>query len=342
MKKLTYYLCVHFVVVIFLIGSNLPSNACSRALFSSDCKTVLSGRNMDWSEPMSVNLWALPRGIARNGLTGTNTLKWSAKYGSVVVADYVPYDGINEKGLSAHVLWLSESDYGQRDETVPGLKIGLWVQFFVDNFSTVDEAVSFTQKTPFQLVTATVGGNKINLHMVIEDSTGDSAIIEYIDGKPKVYHDKKYKMVTNSPTFDKQIDNLKNYMGFGGKNPLPGSTESADRFVRGAYYLEHLPRPADNRQCLAGIKSVMDNVAQPLGVKDPLRPFNSATQWRTFSDLTNKIYYFGSSYSFNTIWVVLGSMDFTQGTSTKMYDVVKGPDRTGDVSKFFKNTKPIF
>lgn len=43
------------------------------------------------------------------------------------------------------------------------------------------------------------------LHLSISDSTGDSAIFEYIDGKLVIHHGKQYAVMTNSPIYEKQI-----------------------------------------------------------------------------------------------------------------------------------------
>jgi choloylglycine hydrolase len=284
----------------------------------------------------------MPRGITRDGMTGKNTLRWKAKYGSVVAADMVASDGMNEKGFAAHVLWLTESDYGKRDENVPGLSIGLWVQYFLDNFASVKEAVQFVRKTPFQIVTTTTpAGELATLHLVLEDATGDSAVIEYADGKPNVYEGRGYTVVTNSPTFDRQIEQLKQYKGFGGKKELPGTTQAGDRFVRGAYYLKNLPKPADYRQCVAGVLSVVRNISQPFGVADPARPYVSATRWRTIADLTNRVYFFESTTSPNIVWVQLKDLKFSKGAPVKVLDLMKRPDRIGDTAKQFRTAKPF-
>ncbi len=45
-------------------------------------------------------------------------------------------------GFSANMLWLAESEFGKRDEARPGLCMSQWLQFCLDNFATVDEAVT--------------------------------------------------------------------------------------------------------------------------------------------------------------------------------------------------------
>ncbi len=324
-----------------------PAQTCSRVLWDSG-KAVVVGRNMDWADPMPADLWVLPRGIKRDGMTGRNTLTWTARYGTIVTAgEAAPgmaaaSDGMNEKGLAAQMLWLAEANYGKRDESLPGLSVGLWAQYYLDNFSTVKEAVEFTRNTPFQIVTASIPGRgRVALHLSLNDATGDSAIIEYVDGKPKIYHNSAYAVMTNSPTFDRQLERLSQYKGFGGDKPLPGSTEAGDRFVRGVYYLKNLPKPKDYRETVAGVLSVMRNIAQPFGTSDPTQPNISATRWRTVADLTNRVYYFESAMSPNIIWVRFKDLDVTPGAPVRKLDLINNGDRVGDCSGQFEISKPF-
>jgi hypothetical protein len=41
------------------------------------------------------------------------------------------------------------------------LSVGLWTQYYLDNFATVKEAVEFTEKTPFWFVTGTLDGIQV-------------------------------------------------------------------------------------------------------------------------------------------------------------------------------------
>lgn len=108
---------------------------------------------MDFHMDTATNLWSLPRGVERNDGVG-GQLAWTAKYGSVVAAAYdlMTVDGMNEGGLAAHVLWLSESTYGARDDSRPGLSMAVWMQHFLDNFASVDEAVTWINETGVQVV----------------------------------------------------------------------------------------------------------------------------------------------------------------------------------------------
>ncbi len=332
--------------VLLSLFFSAPAYPCSRVLWADGGDAVVVGRTMDWFEDMKTNLWVLPRGIAREGAAGENSLHWTAKYGSVVATGYdiSSADGINERGLAANILWLAEADYGKRDDAIPGLAISLWAQYLLDNFATVAEIVEFTNKGSFQLVTANMPGtkNKATVHLSVADASGDSAIIEYTDGKPNIYHDRRYKVMTNSPLFAQQLENMKQYKAFGGSKELPGSNEAAHRFVRAASYLQTLPKPKTYRENVAYILSVMRNISAPFSVStDPARPNISSTRWRTVADLTNRVYFFESTISPNIVWVRLDKLNFKAGAPVKKLDLVGEIDLVGDVSGKFKKSKPF-
>ncbi len=318
---------------------------CSVIASSDNGVALVVSRNMDWLEDTKTNLWIFPRGVPRDGQAAENSLTWTTKYGSLISSAYdiATADGINEKRLAVHVLWLSQSSYGRRDNTIPGLSISLWGQFFLDNFATVNEAVAYVKSSPFQLLPVIVGSTReiSRVHAKIEDNTGDAAIFEYMEGKPIVHHGKDYNVMTNDPPFDEQIEQLMQYKGFGGDRPLPGSTESADRFVRAAYYQRSLPKASNEREAVAAVLSIARNVSQPFGTIDSSRPNISPTRWRTVTDLTNGTYFFESTTSPNIFWIHLDKLDFCEGAPVKKLDLVNDPDRVGDVSYEFKESEPF-
>ena len=343
------------LITIFVLplNGNINGNkalACSRILSADNGQAVLVGRNMDWPDKTPTDLWVLPRGILRNGLISKNPLTWTSKYGSLVVVSSdlgksIVCDGLNEKGLAANALWLGESDYGARDEKLPGLSISLWTQYCLDNFATVDEAVRAFQTSPYQVVTLSIPvGNKLDkatLHLSLEDKTGDSAIIEYIKGKPVIHHDRNYTVMTNDPPYEQQLDNLKQYEGFGGNKPLPGTTKASDRFVRASYYLKYLPKPKSLREAVAGVLSITRNVSQPFrGSSDP-KLYISQTIWRSVADLSDNVYFYESTLSPSVVWAELNKFDLSEGAPVMKIDLSSNPDLAGDVTKDAKKAQPF-
>ncbi len=135
---------------------------------------------------------------------------------------------------------------------------------------------------------------------------------------------------------------MKRYQGFGGTEPLPGTNEPADRFVRAAYYVRNLPKPKDLRETIAGILSIMRNVAQPFTKStDPSHPEASGTYWRSVTDSTHRIYFFESTLRPNIVWVRLDGLDLSPDAPVRKLDLVNGDDLIGDVTAAFKASEPL-
>ena len=319
---------------------------CTVATWKNNGIAVVTSRNMDWHESMHAKLYVLPAGMSRKGLGDQpSSLDWTSKYGSVVTVCYdaAPADGFNDKGLSAHMLWLAESEYPKASSTAKAMSISFWAQYYLDNFASVAEAVKHTKKHPFDVISANIPGTNQNVttHLALVDKSGDMAVFEYKDAKLSIWHSKNYQVMTNSPSFDLQLKNIKQYDGFGGSKPLPGSTEADDRFVRTAYYLDRLEKPKDLRGAIAGIVSVLRSAAQPYGKADPNRPNISPTLWRTVVDHTNLGYYFELTDSPYITWLELAKFNLTSSGSVMVLDVEGDRNLMGDVSAKFTESEPF-
>lgn len=337
---------IYLLIVVFAYLVAMPKvNACTRVVYTGDNGMVITGRTMDWKTEMHSNIWVFPRGMERSGETGTNSLKWVSKYGSVVTSAFeiASTDGINEKGLVANLLWLNESIYPVWDKNKPGLTIAAWVQYMLDNFASVNEATDFLNKNYFQVVSDKMpdGLRLATLHLAISDATGDNAIFEYIDGKLKIYHSKNYKVMTNSPTYDKQLALNDYWKSIGGLTFLPGTNRAADRFARASFYVEALPKIGDEKLAVASVFSVIRNVSVPYGISTPNSPEISTTQWRTVSDSKNLTYFFESSLTPNTFWVNLQDMNLSKGAPVLKLSLASGETYNGNVVNNFKVSKPF-
>ena len=328
-------------------------NACSRVTWIGPKGLVVTGRSMDWPYGFNSHFYIVPRGTTHDGSGGKNSLMWTAKFGTVVVAgtsdpqgpiDAV-FDGMNEKGLVANLLYLAEADFGPAPENnKPRVSFCGWVQYVLSQYATVDEVVKAFQADPLYIVPINFGpGKKAHptVHLSISDPTGNSAIIEYIKGKPIIHHGREHQVMTNSPTYDQQLT-LNNYWKrLDGTKVLPGSHQSEDRFVRASYYLSHLPDTNDPRQAVAGVFSVMRNVSVPWGQPDELHPNIAPTYWRTVLDQTNRRYYFESTLSPNIVWADLAQIDFSPGTGIRSVRVEENDEIIGNVNKSFEEAKNI-
>lgn len=323
-------------------------HACTRIVYLGAGSTVLTARSMDWKSDVATNLWIFPRGMARKGQAGEHSIAWTSNYGSVIASGYdiSTTDGMNEKGLVANVLWLVESEYPPATSDKPGLTIAAWAQYVLDNFATVAEAVEVLETEPFVVVTDAVPGEErlATLHLSISDATGDSAIIEYIDGKQVIHHDRSYQVMTNSPAFDKQLTLDDYWKQIGGTVFLPGTNRAADRFARASFYVNAIPKFDDPNLAVAGVLSVIRNVSVPFGISTPDHPNISSTRWRTVADQERKVYFFESALTPNTFWVDLKKVDFSAETG-KVMKLDLGPNQSktysGDATAKFEAATPF-
>jgi choloylglycine hydrolase len=269
--------------------------------------------------------------------TAPGNFTWTSRFGSVVALMYreAAVDGVNEAGLQVSGLYLSESEYGDRDPSRPGLELFWAIQCLLDCFDTVDDAVAKIDEENVQLIPRDLGGKPGTGHLALADKDGNSAIIEFRGGKAVVHKGKQYTVMANSPWYEEQLELKERYEGLGGDQPLPGGVDSPDRFARAAYYSAQLPSTSDVREAAAYMFSVIRNASAPFGTADEVRPNISTTRWRTVADLTEGRYFYESTTSPNVVWVELSQLDFSEGGPELRLDVAKEFDHVGNVTGEF-------
>ncbi len=140
------------------------------------------GRNLDWVSDLGLVI------INQRNLTKESfvfppekPISWTSKYGSVTFNQFgkeFPFGGINEKGLVIEIM-VSMAEYPEVDER-PVVNELQWIQYQLDNCATVEEVI----QTDALL---RIGQTHEILHYLICDSTGNTAVIEFIRGKMVVY-----------------------------------------------------------------------------------------------------------------------------------------------------------
>jgi choloylglycine hydrolase len=300
------------------------THACTRILSNNNGDSVLVARSMDWATTTEPVLTVLPRGLKHDGgkvghetFVKDNALTWTSAYGSVVTTIYGigTADGVNEKGFSAHMLYFPPADYGARDTSKPGLQAALWAQYALDTSATVNEALANLEK--IQVVKIEIQANgatqRATVHLAIEDAGGDSAILEYIDGKLVVHHGRQYRVMTNAPDYDQQLKLLSelDYAKPTMETVVPGNVNPRARFQRATYYLSVLSPPKTEREAVAGMFGLIRSVSIPFGA--PVNGSTFDTEYRTVSDLTKKRYYFELTTAPNVVWVDFAKLNLAPG-----------------------------
>jgi choloylglycine hydrolase len=319
------------------------ARACTRILSNDSRLGVFSARTMDWPESTEPKLWVFPRGIARDGgvVAGARQVPgraatWTSSHGSVIVSVYGlgTADGLNERGLGGHALYLSATDFGARDPNMPGVAATLMLQYLLDTAASVTEALAMLERV--QVVMVEARGHKASLHLALQDASGDSAVVEWVAGRKTVHHGRQYRIMTNDPPFDQQLALLRerDFSRPSSDTPLPGNVKATDRFQRAAYFLQMLPEPKTEREAISGVMAIARNASVPFGA--PYGGFGIYnTEYRTAMNLTERNYYFELANAPSVVWMALSGFDLSPGAQVLMLD----PDDVrlaGDVTGRFQ------
>jgi choloylglycine hydrolase len=306
---------------------------CTRVFWNDNGVAMVVARTLDWETSDEPRLWAIPSGTPRSGIAGDGSASWISQYGSLTMQGWgtVTTEGVNEAGLSARVLYLEASAYEPADAR-PGVANLVWAQYAVDNFATVAEALDGLAR--IRVVSMPMHGAHLGAHLLLEDVSGDSALIEMLDGAPTVHHGREVDVVANDPPYDQQVAGLAAYKPWGGDLGIPGDIASEERFARATYYLSHLPRPADEAEAVAGVFGVIRNCQVPYGAPDN-RFDTYPTWWASVTDHTDRVYYFQSTRAPNVVWAELGDLDFSIGAPVLALDP-RDPALSGSIATCFE------
>jgi len=332
------------------MGMATDAVACTRIFWNTNPDLMIVGRNEDYVTASHPTFVATPRGIKRWSTADkdkrSKAINWTVKYGNV--ASYAnnrfPNDGMNEAGLTARTLFYVDGDPNETvapDSKKKELDEDHWVSFVLDSFATVADAVEAIRN---QVHVVSVVGKKGSgfsyatpKHLAMADATGDSAIVEIQKGKVKIFHGPEYRILTNPPAYQKELENAAKYKNVT-QDKLPVSWSASDRFVRSDFFLRHLPKPRDNDAPTAYgfMYSALATSMMPAGLpapaedkavvkklvatlKDPNETYGgAATYFQTLSDLTNKHYRFKSLIAPSDVYFDFKGYDFAEGQPVRL------------------------
>ncbi len=331
--------------------------ACSNFILKAKDKSVVNGRSMEFPVDLKSEIVIVPAGtlFENKDAKGNPGMNFTTKYGFLGINGFeikdAFVDGFNEKGLSFSGLMYTGAQY---QPAVPGKFINLenFGSWIMGNFSTVDEV-----KAAMAGVYVSDSNIKklkgMGLHVAIADNSGKSIVIEFIDGKVNLY-DNPMGVMTNRPSFDWQMTNMKNYIhldhndkkpkdingvkieptGVGsGMLGLPGDWTPPSRFVRLAIAKNAALEPKNAEEAINLSEHLLNIVDIPKGViKENPAPFITMygyAQWVITKDMTNSVLYF-KTYD-NTAWksVDLKKFDLSSGAPKRSLSI--DPTKVGIV-----------
>ncbi len=253
---------VVFCLTFLIFTSELA--ACTGILLQADDKSIVTGRTVEFGSDIEMSVAVIPRNFKFIGdVPNGDGMAYTSKYAAAGIYCFdnkVLMDGMNEKGLVAAAFYFPGfADYakiskGNQTKALSPVEFPNWI---LTQFATIEEVRAALNSV---LIAPTVvsnwGVSPPPMHYIVYDQNGKSIVIEPLHGTLVVYEN-EIGVLTNSPTFDWHLTNLRNYINltpfnvepihlrglelapFGegsGMVGLPGDFTPPSRFVRAAIF----------------------------------------------------------------------------------------------------------
>ncbi len=267
--------------------------ACTGIMLKSQDGTFVNGRTLEFGIPIDTIIDIIPHHYAFTGTLpdGSAGMSYQAKYavvGGSLDNGVDVQDGLNEAGLSVGAFYFpGYANYAavtaqNKNEAVSPLQFPTWL---LTQFATVAEVKAGLQHVAIVPTLFPAWGLVPPLHYVVYDKLGNSIVIEPLNGKLVVY-DNPLGVMTNSPTFDWQMTNLRNYINISpinvgqvkvngvdlaqfsqgsGLHGLPGDFTSPTRFVRAAFFSSMALPSATAPQTVFQVFHILNQFDIPIG-----------------------------------------------------------------------------
>lgn len=325
-----------------ILAASAPAFACTGIRLKAVDGGVVTGRTLEFGVVIPTDIVAIPRDQAFASQTKIGPgLAWKSKYATVGAAlagtNYL-IDGMNEKGLQVGLFYFptfasyAETTKDDQARSVAIVDFGLWL---LTNFATLDDVRAAIGPDGVTIAPTLAPGfppEPQPVHFVVYDKSGASIVIEPLDGKLKVY-DNPLGVITNSPTFDWHMTNLRNYVALNPRNVppvtidgttfrqmgqgsgmlgLPGDFTPPSRFVRAAVFSATATPSKTSGEAVFQLFHILNNFDIPVGVA---REEHDGVIHSDYTLLTtardpNALKYFWKTYGDQTIRSVdLGALD---------------------------------
>lgn len=324
MKQFSLSKISRAIVSVCLVAFAHHASACTAVNVTAKDGAVVAGRTMEWAYDMQWTLKSVPVGSVVP-LTAPATLKLAgtelkSKYAFIAVMPAIL------KGSDAFLEGQNSAGLGMSGNFLPGfteyqavasgdknyvsvLNLGRFVLGMFDNVKALRAELP-KYKVWFDASEVSGLPTPPWLHFVFTDRTGESIVVEFVKGQ-MVISDNVAQVLTNAPTYDWHVLNLRNYISLakdgkasvpyrggnvtalgqgGGLLGLPADYQPSSRFVRAAYLRHLATTPANAGEASQLAVHVLNNVDIPVGVVSSTeggQTTSDYTQWVMIKDLTN-------------------------------------------------------
>ena len=349
-----------FGLLTMMLVLCIPAYPCTYFFLQAKDGAVVSGRSMEFFSNLYDMIDAVPGGTSfeTTAPEGTKPVRWKAKYGFVAISHFglrAYSEGLNEKGLAAGALWFADAQYPKvepGDEVVDALDLVGWI---LSNFETVEEV-----KAALDKVKIIARENKLfnivpPLHHYVTDAGGNSVVLECIDGRLKIWDNRRNGVMTNEPNLGWHLVNLRFYSNLkphyvpvpalkddkwwlgSGMLGLPGDYSTASRFVRTSVLKFFVEKPKDCDGAVNLAVHLLNVVDIPYGPQLWIVGEEGNVQWTSWIvvyDQTNRLFYYRTYENQNLRRIDLKEIDLKPGTAYRSKDLFGGQGYLDDTQRF--------
>lgn len=315
--------CLLVGTLIAALSFAPAAQACTGIRLVAKDGGVVAARTLEFGVDLHSEVLVVPAGTALTGTLpdGGKGISYTTKHGFLGAnAEGLTaiVDGINDQGLYVGLFYFP--DYASypdatKDNASRAMAPHEYANWLLGNFANVEEVKANFNKVVLVPVVLDAIKQVPPVHFVVHDKSGNSLVIEPSDKTLKIY-DNPLGVVTNSPTFDWHMTNLRNYVNltvdnvpplnlggitlaqFGqgsGLRGLPGDFTPPARFVRAVAFSQSAVQSDTAAQAVLQAFHILNNFDIPYGaVRDVQggQTYPEYTTWTSASDLKNLRWYF--------------------------------------------------
>jgi len=305
---------IYFAVASLLLSALLlfPGHTFSCSTFKlQKGEHLLYGHNLNEGDIGVPGLIFInKRGVFKKGRTWTELINkedknpsdfyWISRYGSITFNNFgrdFPDGGMNETGL--YIWEMNENPQYPKNDSLPKLNQMNWMQYILDNCSTLDEALECTNQ--FEI-------DGWGWHYFFGDAKGNIAAVTFVDGKSVIHKNEEMAVpgLFNEP-YERELEVLKYYKGFGGNYEPTLDDSEVPRFVKTAVMTRDFD-PTTNA------------VDYGLYMLDRLQ-VSDYPEWSILFDVRNMDIYFKTRINPEVKSISMNEIDFSNKESVKILDM---------------------
>ena len=277
-------------------------------------KDFYFGRTLDYEFSYGDEVTITPRNYEFKFKHKQNIKTHYAIIGMAYVTENYPlyYEAVNEKGLGiAGLNFVGNAQYNKKIKGKDNITQFEFIPWILSQSTTVKETKKLIEKINFLDEPFSTNLPLAQLHWIISDSI-ESITVEAVKDGIKIYEN-PVGVLTNNPTFDKQMFELNNYMNLSTKSPkntfakslnlekysrgmgaigLPGDLSSQSRFIRAAFVKMNSVSKEEEKESVSQFFHILNSVEQQRGCCELDDGIFEITIYTSCCNASKGIYYY--------------------------------------------------